>query len=142
MAPTKHELPTGLVYHCDQCGVVIPSDAPKPDEADCEAVVYGKLAWFDPNATVATQFLMAAAAWHLIHDAALKAGHTESTEYRHKFKLFRKEHYEQSATYKALTDDQVKAELEHPLHGRRDRWLYDAHPVAEALKVEKDKDAN
>ena len=45
---TKPVLPTGLVYHCDTCGVVIPGDAPTPDAPSCAWVVANKMAWFNP----------------------------------------------------------------------------------------------
>jgi len=68
--PTEHILPDGLKYHC-ACRVVVPADLPDLDEADCQSVIYGKLAWFNPRATPEIQFRMAKAAWELIHHKAL-----------------------------------------------------------------------
>lgn len=137
MAPIKHVLPEGLKYHCS-CGIVVPSDAPEPDDSalvDCDSIVRAKLTYFNPATTVASQFCMAAAAWDLIHHKAVKAEHPESVEYLRQFKLERGSHYAQSATYKALTDEQVKAEIEHEQNGRRDKWIYESHPVAAELKA-------
>lgn len=120
----EHKLPTGLSYHCLQCRVVVPSDAPKSGQADCETVAKCKLAWFDPKTTIAAQFVMAVAAWQLIYHQALKDGDVEVAEYKAKFQADRKSHYEDSATRKALTPEQIEAEIAHSVHGRRDAWIY------------------
>jgi hypothetical protein len=112
-------LPEGLVVHCDKCNLVIPSDAPRPDESDCGFVALHKLAYFNPSETVAAQHLMAVAAWSLIYHKSL-LGHPESAEYHSKFQQDRKGHFAESAVRKALTPEQVQAGLEH----RRDSEFY------------------
>lgn len=116
-----HELPEGLVIHCDKCNIVIPSDAPRPEGGDCEFVANHKLAFFNPKETLAGQFCMAAAAWSLIYHQPLSArACPESVEYHRQFKLERKSHYAQSAARKAMTEEQVQAQRGH----LRDGVLY------------------
>jgi hypothetical protein len=116
-----HALPTGLEVHCDKCNLVVPSDAPRPAGGDCEFVATHKLAWFNPNETIAGQFCMAAAAWSLIyHEPLSKSVHPESSEYLRQFKLERSSHYAQSTARQAMTSEQVAAERGH----KRDGHLY------------------
>lgn len=116
------DLPAGLKYHCEGCWLVIPMDAPTPPEgtANCAVVVSGKLAWFNSKETRAAQHIMAAAAWCLIHDAALKQAHAASVEYRRRMALDRKALYAESAARKGLTPAEMDAEVKH----RRDGWLH------------------
>ena len=109
-------LPEGLVVHCNKCNLVIPSDAPKPDESDCEFIALHRLAWFDPSATIAAQHCQAVATWSLINHKSL-VGHPESVEYHSKFKKDRKGHFAESAVRACLTPEQVKAGLEHRREG-------------------------
>lgn len=115
-------LPAGFKFHCDACGVVVPADAPEvPAElANCADVVRGKLAWFNANETRAAQHIMAAAAWCLIHDAALKQGHAGAVEYRRRMSLDRKALYAESAVRKSLAPGELETEVKH----RRDGWLH------------------
>ena len=113
-------LPAGLVHHCYGCKIVIPSDAPRPNEANCAFVAMHKLAWSNPAETVAAQFLMAVAAWGLIHNKALKSGDPMATAYQRAFQADRKAHYAASAARKAMTAEQVAAGLQH----KRDAPLY------------------
>jgi len=116
-----HELPAGLVFHCEQCQVVIPADAPRPESGDCVFVAHHKLAWFNPKETIAGQHCMAAAAWALIYHEALSAkAHPESTEYLRQFKMERNAHFAQSAVRHAMTQEQVKLAVAH----RRDWFLF------------------
>ena len=113
-------LPAGLEVHCEACQVVVPSDAPKLEGADCEFVARHKLAWFNPKESPAGQHCMAAAAWELIHDAPLRAGHPDAVAYLRAFQRDRKNHFAQSALRQAMTPEQVQAGLLH----RRDGVLY------------------
>jgi hypothetical protein len=121
---TKPVLPIGLAYHCEGCGVVIPSDAPNPDNAACAWVVANKMSWFDPNETIASQHTMATAAWALVHHKSLTPdiAHPESITYLQHFKADRKSHFVQSAVRKAMTPEQVAAQSK--LNNGRDAWLY------------------
>lgn len=115
-------LPEGLVFHCEKCNLVVPVEAPRPDDPNCEFVALHKLSWFNPKETPAGQFAMATAAWALIHHNALSPefADPESVEYRRAFQKERKVHYKASAMYKGLTPDQLEAGRAH----RRDRELY------------------
>lgn len=124
MVTKQHVLPEGLVLHCEKCRIVIPTDAPKLPDSYCEWVAAAKLTWFDPNTTRAGQHCMAVAAWELVYHRALTEGHAEGIEYKQKFKLKRKEHYAESAVFKALSPEHIQTELNHEAHGRRDEWLY------------------
>lgn len=109
-------LPEGLVVHCDKCNLVIPSDAPKPDESDCEFVALHKLAWFDSSASVVAQHCQAVATWSLIHHKSL-VGHPESTEYHQEFNNDRKGHFAKSAVRAGMTPEQVQTMLAHRYDG-------------------------
>jgi hypothetical protein len=118
-------LPAGLCFHCAECRIVIPSDAPLIEGADCAFVALHRLAWFNPNETPAGQHCQAAAAWELIHDAPLKAGHAGAVAYRHRFKRERKAHFAESAVRQAMTPEQIEEALlgQRPEHAR-DRSLF------------------
>lgn len=120
--PAYIDLPPGLKYHCEDCMIVVPADAPTAPvgSANCAAVVKAKLTWFDPNETRAAQHIMAAAAWCLIHEAALKHVHPASVEYRRRINQDRKALYAESAVRKGLAPGELEAEVKH----RRDRWLH------------------
>jgi len=120
----EHVLPTGLVFHCDKCKLVVPVEAPNIPNAACEWVAQHKLSYYEPKTTIAGQHAMAVGTWELIHHQALTAGSTEGIEYKQKFKLKRKEHYAESAVFKAMTPEQIQADITHAAHGRRDGWLY------------------
>lgn len=105
---SKAPLPEGLVFHCEECRVVIPSDSPRPEGADCAFVALHKLAPFYPNETVAFQFCGAVAAWELIHDAPLRSGHVESLQYRRQFKQERRSHFDASAARKAMSGEHLE----------------------------------
>lgn len=116
---TLPQLPEGLVYHCDECNLVIPSDAPRPSDPDCEFVALHKLAYFNPSETVAAQHVMAVAAWSLIYHKS-RVGHPESTEYHSKFQQDRKGHFAESVVRQGMSPEQVQAGIEH----RRDSEFY------------------
>jgi hypothetical protein len=127
-----HALPTGLEVHCDKCNIVIPSDSPRPAGGDCEFVATHKLAWFNPNETIAGQFCMAAAAWSLIYHEPLTASLCPaSTEYHRQFKDERKSHYVGSEARRAMASVHIEAALTPILDDvkaesrrQRDEWLY------------------
>jgi hypothetical protein len=118
--PLPEKLPEGLAVHCDSCKVVVPSDAPRSGQCDCEYVALHKLAWFNPAETLAGQFAMATAAWALIYEAALRAGDAECVQYRRQYQMERKAHFAGSAARQAMTPEQVEAHAAH----RRDGWLF------------------
>jgi hypothetical protein len=114
--------PAGLKIHCDQCNLVIPTDAPSdaPDP-DCTFVALHKLAWFHSTETIAAQHAMAIATWTLIHDKAIRhLAHAPSIEYRRRFGVDRKAHFQESAAYKAMTPEQLSIAANH----KRDGWLF------------------
>lgn len=119
MTPT---LPAGLRFHCAGCEIVVPSDVPEvPDAlANCARVTRAKLGWFNPKETLAGQHIMAAAAWALIYEDALKAGHGKACEYVRRIHRDRKALYAGSAVRVAMTPEHVAAEAQH----RRDGWLH------------------
>src|SRR6185437_7511386 len=94
-APQRRLLPEGLEFHCDRCRLVIPAEAPRPDADDdlkpshCEFIARHKLAWFNPQASVRHQHIMASAAWELIYHYHLRGEtpHWRSLEYLRQFKL-------------------------------------------------------
>ncbi len=120
-------LPAGLVFHCDDCHVVIPEDAPRPEGGNCAWVAYNRMAPFKRQETLVGQFTMAAAAWGYVYYALLNAPEPipELADYQRQFRYARKDHFEASALRKAMTAEQLQGELCHP-HGRRDVWLYEA----------------
>ncbi|QMV19700.1 hypothetical protein GOB94_14110 [Granulicella sp. 5B5] len=120
----KHELPVGLKYHCDDCGLVVPADAPDLPNANCVAIAKAKLSYFEPAETLAGQFAMAAAAWGLIHRRSITgdAPHPEGAEYHRRFRYERKSHFALSALRVAMTYEQIAAAKK--ARGGRDRWLY------------------
>lgn len=118
--PLPDKLPDGLVVHCDECKMVVPSDAPRSASADCGFVARHKLSWFSRTETIAAQHVMAVAAWSLIHDAALKAGEASVADYHRQFRADRKAHFAASAARQAMSPVQVAAALLH----RRDGALY------------------
>jgi hypothetical protein len=124
----KCSLPEGLKYHCTACKIVIPADAPEvpADLVDCQRVAKAKLTWFNPKETRAAQHIMAAAAWCLIHEAAIKAGHGKACHFRHRVLHDRKGLYADSAVRQGLASHELEAEKQH----RRDGWLH-AEPKEE-----------
>lgn len=118
--PNVVDLPPGLVYHCEQCLVVVPADAPRAEAQDCVAIAHSGLTWFNARETLAGQFTMAAAAWNLIHHAALAEGHPECLEYHRQLTGERKRHFAKSEARKSMTPAQVRDESMH----RRDGHLY------------------
>jgi hypothetical protein len=113
-------LPAGLVVHCAQCNLVVPSDAPQPPESGCEFVALHRLAFYNPKETIAGQHVQAVATWALIYDTELKAAEPASVAYRNAFRASRKAHFGASAVRKGMTQAQVDAGVQHP----RDRSLY------------------
>ena len=73
MLSKEFTLPPGLCFHCDECRIVIPSDAPRIDGGDCMFVARHKLTWFNPAGSPAGQHHQAAAAWALIYDDAMRS---------------------------------------------------------------------
>ena len=105
---TTDNLPAGLVFHCDACGIVIPADAPRPAGGDCAWVAEHRMAWFDPDETLKGQHTMATAAWHLIYDRELKeAAHPQAVEYLRTFRSDPQQHFRCSHARRALSTEHV-----------------------------------
>lgn len=115
-------LPAGLRYHCDDCKLVVPSDAPAVpvEHANCARVVRAKLSWFNSRETRAAQHVMAVATWCLIHEDAIRAGHGRACEYQRRLSRDRKALYAESEVRKKLSADELATEVAH----RRDGWLH------------------
>ena len=121
MTKLKHTPPAGLIVHCADCNIVVPADAPRSTDSDCAFVAIHRLAWFNPNETVAAQHVMAVAAWALIHDKALReTKQADCTAYQAAFRASRKNHFAASAARRAMTSEQVEAGKAH----RRDGALF------------------
>ena len=128
-------LPPGLTYHCGSCKLVIPADAPKPNDADCAFVAQHRLAHFNPDESLSGQHVMAAAAWTLINHKALSAeiADPESVAYKQRIHRDRKNHFAESAVRQAMTDEQVKTASGHKTQtctrprcpDCRDSWLFE-----------------
>lgn len=118
-------LPTGLQYHCDACKVVVPSDAPRLDNADCAFVTKNKLAWFNPNETIKGQHTMATAAWILIYFKSLQVEGKDGigNAYVKSHTFTPKAHFHESAARQALTPEQVEEQI--ALNPKRDGWAYE-----------------
>jgi hypothetical protein len=144
-----HTLPTGLVYHCATCGLVVPSDAPtiKPALGDCAFVAKHKLSWFNPDETIKGQHTQATACWALIHDKAVRSSavdarsDTDAQDYIKWAKDNAKNHFRSSAAFKALSTDQIKEQttpdeaVDCHLKIRskqRDAWVYHADDARES----------
>ena len=98
-------LPEGLVYHCESCRVVVPAEAPRPETpGDCATVAKHKLAWFNPEASLRHQHVMATGAWELIHWHHLHgdAKHAACVDYKRQFNRRPDEHWQNSEVAKAL----------------------------------------
>ena len=128
----KHILPTGLSYHCDDCNLVIPSDAPKLPDGECAFVEKHKLAWFNPDAVTLHKHRQAVATWTLIHQPTLQAKTcADATEYRHGFVYDNRNHFIRSAIRQGMSDAQV--ELEKHRHNGSHLHYYDDDGYRERL---------
>lgn len=116
-----HDLPAGLVIHCEGCGIVIPADAPRPEGGDCAWVVRNKMAPFHANETVKGQHTAAAAAWHMIYHRAIQS-HPESGKYLRQFKNDPIRHFSSSQARQALTAEHVQSQ--RALTPNRDAHFY------------------
>lgn len=116
-------LPAGMEFHCKDCHIVIPADAPRPEGGDCIALARSRMCPFKPFESLAGQHVMAAAAWGLIYHAELKVNaHPESTEYNRRLWYDRKAHFGESAVRAGMKEEHVAADKAH-MSGR-DAWLY------------------
>ena len=107
------DLPEGLVVHCESCGIVVPSDAPRPDGGHCALVAANKLSHFRPNETVKGQHTMATAAWWLIYHDLLHGPHPDAAvvAYWNQYRTNPKQHFVSSAVRCALTPEQVAEQI-------------------------------
>ena len=110
-------VPEGLEIHCDACGLVVPSDAPRSEAHDCAHIARHKLAYFNAKETVPAQHVMAVACWAMIHDPLFRSpchrDHAAAREYQAEFVQDRKAHFAKSASRAAMTDEQVAAGKMH-----------------------------
>jgi hypothetical protein len=106
-------LPEGLVLHCGGCGVVVPSDAPRPEGGDCALVAANKLSHFRANETIKGQHTMATAAWSLIYHDLLHGPNPDAAivAYWHQYRSNPKQHFVSSAARQALTSEQVAEQI-------------------------------
>jgi len=93
------DLPVGFTLHCDECGLVVPVEAPRPAAgADCAFVARHNLAWFNAGLPSRLQHTQASATWELIHHEALRgeSPDAECLEYLDQFKRRPEAHFSRS----------------------------------------------
>lgn len=115
-------IPAGLEIHCAACGLVVPSDAPRPASGgDCAFVAQHRLSHFNAAETPAAQHVMAVCTWALIYDTELRGkSDAAASTYHAAFRASRKAHFAASAVRKAMTPEAVALQAQH----RRDGGLY------------------
>lgn len=106
-------LPEGLMVHCGSCGIVVPSDAPRPDGGNCARAAANKLSHFRPSETIKGQHTMATAAWSLIYHDLLHGSSRDAAmvAYWHQYRTNPKQHYVSSMARRALTQEQLAAQM-------------------------------